>query len=258
MQIKYFPCALAVCLCCSLNTDAQIVTVGKPNKDGTYDIEFEEMQGNTASPNIVHGGSGLYYGVDPLDDQALVTLLFHKAIRVEIGVNREQEKALQRVMNEMRVERRFASLGEAVGSADHTRKMITLANQRERKQELIEELLIPEQLTRLREIARRVELAVVGIDNALIEGFLGRDIGVSEQEADKIRRKTAAVMEQAELEMAEILDKAHKKVLAELSPTKSKLGEELLGKPFFYRIPHVDELPKQSFLEAELEEAIDN
>lgn len=237
---------------------SQIVISGKPVKDGTWEYEFDEMRGNKASTKMVEGGSELHYSIDPQNAGDLLMLLVHAPVREELGVSQEQVVALQRVLRQQRIERKYIAGSEPPDLyRDHTKKVAFLEAQKFDRVEVIEELLVPEQIDRLREIARRAEIAFVGIDEALVTGFLGRDIGVLEQEEAKIRTRTRKIMAAANAEIANILDAAHKKVLAELSPDKRKRGEDLLGKPFYFVLPRGDSVPKRDFLDTDFENSFE-
>lgn len=229
-----------------------IVTKRSYDRNGNITrAEIAEVDGNVVSDQTVLGGEKLIQGLDPTAEPHIFDLLVRESVRRELQMSKEQTRALHRLLLKMREER--ASLAvEFAGDRNHQfacRKRL-LQMQHEIKIEALSEILVPEQLQRLNEIAWRVELAQVGIEEALVSGHLGTEIGVSIQEYEKIHRVVTEAMADAREKIDRIRDEAEQKVLASLAPEKREHAKKLLGEYFFYELPLSRELSKLEFLEA--------
>lgn len=98
--------------------------------------------------------------------------------------------------------------------------------------ETLDELLSPDKILRLRQIAHRIEIGRIGYSAALSNGWFGENIKLSNQERDKIIDKISAVDSELEEKIQELKATAELRVFALLPPQAKKDATRLLGEPF--------------------------
>ncbi len=68
-----------------------------------------------------------------------------------------------------------------------------IAESRKQSEAALEEILLPNQLKRIRQLAYQVEIAKLGLSESLTDGRLGKDIGVNDNQKQHLAEKAAAV-----------------------------------------------------------------
>lgn len=102
----------------------------------------------------------------------------------------------------------------------------------ERSSQSLDEILRPEQMARLKQIAFYVEIAYRGLDGALADGRLGREIGVVGTQIPILRQKIPPILDEAERKIRSIRIAAQDRILNELSTEQRNAANNLLG-PYF-------------------------
>lgn len=103
----------------------------------------------------------------------------------------------------------------------------------------IDELLRPNQMTRLKQISYYAEIAYLGLDKAITHGNFGRKLEVSELQIATLGAEVNRIVDEAQKKIREIRINTQENVLRELSSEQRAKARELLGDFFEYRDPSV-------------------
>ncbi len=197
------------------------------------------------------GGSP--FGVDPNNRSALFNLLSNDSIRRELQLKDEQVSGVQKIMQE--TQKRLTEIVRTNLAAGNPNPGAgireTMAESRKQAEAAIEEILLPEQLTRVRQLAYQIEIAQLGLGESLVSGRLGKEIDVHEDQKQHLTDKAAAIEAEARLAIAKIRAAARDKLLAELAPEQRKKAEELLGPHFEYEEPSLAKTIRQRMKQVE-------
>lgn len=225
--------------------EGQIQVLGFSSEAISEDMEAELAEG-AASFSFSGGGGGFSFGstlgggVNPADRSQLLGLLSNESVRRELKLTDDQYTGAKQIMEES--QKRLSDL---------IRKMLTEQKDgairlggtamRELQQEnqkvaeaAIEEILLPEQMTRIRQLAYQVDVSQTGLGEALTEGKLGTDIGVHDDQKQNLLDRAAKIELEAKRAIAKIRAAARAKLFEELTPEQRKTAEELLGDYFLY------------------------
>ncbi len=99
----------------------------------------------------------------------------------------------------------------------------------------IEEILQPDQIARLKQVAYQTEVTRIGLGEALTSGRLGHDVGVHENQFTNIVDKAKKAEARAAAAIAKIRQQAQDEVLQELTAEQRTKAGELLGPAFYFR-----------------------
>ncbi len=189
---------------------------------------------------MILGGNPMF-GVDPNNRSALFNLLTNESVRRELQLKDDQFAGVQKVMQES--QKRISETvraNMAAGKGNFGAGISELVvESRKASEAAIEEILLPEQLSRVRQLAYQVEIAQLGLGEALTSGRLGKEIDVHEDQKQHLTDKAAAIETEARLAIAKIRAAARAKLFAELAPDQRKKAEELLGPHFDYEEPNL-------------------
>jgi hypothetical protein len=183
--------------------------------------------------------SNLLGGVDPNNRSQLFQLLSNDSIRRELKLTEEQQQGVAQIIQENgkrmqeRVRQAIAQGGGGIGSLrlDFSELMRV---QREQSEAAIEEILLPEQLKRVRQLAYQIEIAQEGLGESLVNGRLGKDIGVYDQQKQQLTDRARDIEQELRAVIAKAHSAARMKLFAELTPDQRKAAEELVGDYFQY------------------------
>lgn len=180
-------------------------------------------------------------GVDPNSGSQLFSLLSNESVRAELKLTEEQFDGSQKIMKESR-----KRMGDYVRSMMSERKsgtsiqidgqtMKTMTQEASAQAEAaIEEILLPVQLKRIRQLAYQIEVRQNGLGEFLVDGRLGQDVDVHDDQKQHLTDRAAAIEAEARAAIIKIRSEAQAKLLAELAPDQRKTAEGLLGKYFEY------------------------
>jgi hypothetical protein len=192
------------------------------------------------------GGSNLL-GVDPNNRSALFNLLANESIRRELKLDDDQYAGVQKIMQES--QKRVSEAVRANMAAGNNNLSAGLSELRaesnKRAEAAIEEILLPKQLERVRQLAYQVEITQLGLGESLISGRLGKEIDIHEDQKQHLTDKAAAIEAEAVQAIAKIRAAARAKLFAELAPDQRKKAEELLGPHFDYEEPNFAKMIRQ-------------
>ncbi len=224
----------------------QILGISAASGEITEEMR-EKMAAGAASVLVPSGGSlsmlNPLGGVDPNDRSQLFNLLSNPSVRQELKLTDEQSAGVQQIVEASTkrsrelIARMLAEQsqqgGNAIrlGGADFRALRDEAAAQAETA---IEEILLPEQMKRIRQLAYQIEVAQQGLGEALLNGRLGAEIEVHENQKQHLSDKAAEIEADARAAIANIKARARGKLLAELTPDQRQAAEERLGDYFDY------------------------
>jgi len=224
--------------------------------------DLGEIVGSSISiggPNISFGGPGLG-GVNPNSRSQLFQLLSNESVRNELKLSDDQYAGVKGVMKE---------------SQQRTQKMIQAAMAKQKQsgssrsfsfggedfrnlmaeneavaEAAIEEILLPEQMTRVKQLAYQIDVEQVGLGISLTEGRLGDDIGVHEGQKQDLLDAAKKIDAETKAAIIRIKAEARAKLFKELTPDQRKQAEELLGDFFQYETLTIQQRIRQSVRKA--------
>ncbi len=188
----------------------------------------------TMGGGMSFGGSSMF-GVDPNNRSALFNLLANESVRRELQLTDDQFKGVQKIQQE--TQKRMSEVlraNMAAGNPPAAGVRELMEEGRKTAEGAIEEILLPEQLNRVRQLAYQVEISQLGLGESLTSGRLGKEIDVHEDQKQHLTDKAAAIETETRLAIAKIRAAARAKLLAELAPEQRKKAKELLGPHFEY------------------------
>lgn len=193
-------------------------------------------------------GSALQAGPDTNDPADLTQLLNDAQVRSELertkqSLSKEQLSGLDVIRNNF-VNRLTVEELRQVPDLE-----LFLAAQRSNHMAAIEELLLPGQLKRLKEVASRIEIAIVGYGSALDCGRLGELVGVYENQKSRLYDREAKIRAEVELEAAELKSEAEDRILALLTDEQRKKFRLLVGGHFEFQDTSEIQVRAQGYLE---------
>jgi hypothetical protein len=220
------------------------------------DVQVFSVQGaDQKQPGVFSGGFALsagmggsnMFGVDPNNRSALFNMLANESVRRELKLDEDQQAGVQKILQESQkrlsemVRANMASGNNNIGAGISE----LVAESKKRSEAAIEEILLPKQLERVRQLAYQVEIAQLGLGESLTTGRLGKEIDVHEDQKQHLTDKAAAIETEARLAIAKIRAAARAKLFAELAPDQRKHAEELLGPHFDYEEPNLAKTLRQ-------------
>lgn len=194
------------------------------------------------------GGSFSIGGIDPNNSSALFGLLANESVRQELELSDAQFESANAIMRGS-----SQRLSDLVKSNVSEGKSMKTAGVKELVEELklqaeeaIEEILLPSQMKRIRQLAYQIEIAQDGLAESLTSGRLGNDIGVVDNQKSALLEKAKQIEAQARLEVIAIRKAARARLFKELSTEQRNKAEELLGNYFEYEEPSLAQRIRQS------------
>ncbi|MEZ6137258.1 MAG: hypothetical protein R3C53_20405 [Pirellulaceae bacterium] len=254
-----FP-AIVVILCLNLVTAKSLVGQEAPQISGVQilGINASGEGGQVASGKLIEGVAGVFssgggsffqsspLGVDPNSGSQLFKLMANESVQKELKLTDEQRVGTMKIMDESRkrmsefLKKRLSERsanGSASFSLDGNAMREVMAQSQAEAEAAIEEILLPEQFERIKQLAFQIEVAQIGLGESLTNGRLGTEIDVHDDQKQHLTDRAMAIEAEARAAIAQIRSAAQAKLLAELTPDQRKAAEERLGKYFAYEEP---------------------
>lgn len=215
------------------------------DRDGEFPKSLSKgIAGAFAPGSSISFGSSIG-GVDPGDRSQLFRLLSNDSVRRELnltdeqfgGVQKIQQESQSRVSKMMQAKMAVAEGGSIRFSGDDFKDL--MAENRATAEAAIEEILLPEQMKRVRQLAYQVEVSQEGLGEALVNGRLGTEIGIHEDQKQNLSDRAAKIEAEAVAAILKIRAEARARLFQELTPDQRKAAEERLGDYFEYKEPSV-------------------
>ena len=99
----------------------------------------------------------------------------------------------------------------------------------------IEEILNADQRARLKQLAYQVEIERIGLGDALVQGYLGKELKLDEEQKRKVGSKSKVVEDRIADAVLKIKAAVKHDILRELTPIQREDAIRILGKDFAYR-----------------------
>lgn len=192
-------------------------------------------------PDGVMSLGGPLGGVDPNNRSQLFDLLSNGSIRRELKLTDPQLEGVRSIMRESSKRmQEYVRAAMAAGDGKINLDIGQLMKEKRAEAELaIEEILLPEQLGRLRQLAYQIEVATDGLGESLVNGRLGRDVGVYEDQKQHLTDRAEVIEAELRVAIAKAHAAARAKLFAELTPDQRKQADALLGEYFQYEQPNL-------------------
>lgn len=240
-------CSLAFAVSSPLNSargqEAAAISIGISSDS---ELDAGDIAAGT-SFSFISPGSSFSIGspnANPSSPSALFNLLGNESIRNELRLTDGQYGGVQKIMKasqermskliRTRMVARESGQSVQIGGSEFQEMM---EENRAQAEEAIEEILLPEQMDRIRQLAYQVEISRTGIGEALVTGRLGKEIGVYEDQKQELSERAAKIEAEAKLAILAIKAQARAKLFKELTPEQRKKAEDLLGDYFEYEEP---------------------
>lgn len=174
----------------------------------------------------------------------LLGLVHRPSVQRELDLSQEQLIAFEELVvgfSEKLNKERKAIIGDrnpndATVKADLTAKWkAIIVKHSEDFTSIVDELLLPNQFTRLEEIGRHCEIDHMGLFGALESGHLGKEVGVTDTERQKLRFGASKAQETLDLERHRINKSLQAQVISELSTEQQGKAHKLLGSYFEFK-----------------------
>ncbi|MCR9295641.1 MAG: hypothetical protein NXI32_23225 [bacterium] len=192
-------------------------------------------------------------GMDPNDRSQLFNLLSNTSVRAELQLTEEQIAGVRQIIQASQqrlsehVREAMAARRNSGGGAIRLELQDMMRDNREQAEAAIEEILLPEQLNRVRQLAYQVEISREGLGEALVSGRLGNEIGVHDDQKQHLLDRAIKIEAEARQAIIAIQAQARDKLLSELTPEQRKAAEDLLGPYFQYEEPSLGQQLHQAF-----------
>ncbi len=179
-----------------------------------------------------------FAGPDPDNLSALFELLRNEQIQEDLKLTEAEVEAIMKISNGYKETMRVY-LDEVRTKGKPLDQAVFRQIQAERRnaaENAIVEILSPDRLRRLRQLAFRVEASSIGLPAALVFGRLRGEAGVHDNQRHSILTQGNAIVEWARQESEKIWRKAEAEVLAQLASEQREKAEEALGEYFYYEV----------------------
>ena len=223
---KIIACFFAACVCIgpagTLKSQTLVVSgLGTPSET----IKFENPVSSDSSGRIK-------FGPDPKSSRDLFQLCCDGQVQQELHLDKLQREAIEKAQQRYAVKvRAFA----AEGFRDVTRLKELLAEVESDSDREIQEILLPEQLSRLVQIAYRVEVSICGLGAALTQGQLGAEVGIYENMKTTLASRANDIDQRLEAKILQLYEEAEHELLDQLPADQQEIARRLLGKPYVFR-----------------------
>ena len=105
---------------------------------------------------------------------------------------------------------------------------------RQQQQDQIDQILLPNQQRRLKQVARQMKMKRTGTAKSLT-GQLAEELGISSEQQARIEKRSKELQEEINQKLAELKAKAKEELMCELSQDQRRKLEELLGDEFIVK-----------------------
>ncbi len=223
----------------------QVLSIGGP--EGGLSDEGRQKLAESAISTFSPMGGGMAFGsplggIDPNSGSQLFSLLSNESVRQELQLAEQQYAGAQKIMQEASkrtsdyIKATMAEQKSAGGAIriDGAAMKEIQSESRKQAELAIEEILLPAQLERIRQLAYQIEVAQTGLGEALVSGRLGTEIDVHEDQKQHLTDRAKVIEAETRVAVAKIRSDARAKLLAELAPDQRQAAENLLGAYFDY------------------------
>lgn len=196
-------------------------------------------------PSTVVGG---YHSSipDPQSDLSVFSFASNKSVAKEIGLNDESLKSINKLISES--DGSLANPGLTVvyggGLTDAEWKSLKPSGEQIKiwraariieNEEKLNSILSQGQRDRLRQIIYWIEISRVGLTEALIEGFLGKNSGIEDHQTSALKIRAETIEAKAAKALKKIRKETLEEFLKELTAEQVESLQQSLGEEFIFR-----------------------
>lgn len=184
------------------------------------DLALGRPIGKTATQ---YGGSG----------SPVMTLLADKRIRQELEVVDDQVSEIQRLNREL--QERLSIEVRSLDLTNPAQVVATIRNITETAQSKMENVILPHQLDRLKQLGIRDQMNRQGVLGALMSDPLASELEITDEQMDELQQSAKAIETELAREIEELKIEARKKMFATLNRTQQQKLDDLIGDEFRFR-----------------------
>lgn len=160
-------------------------------------------------------------------------MLADENIRRDLEMVDDQYKELQAAGRD--IQKRAAEQLRSLNFGDRERLMEQVRKMREGAQDELNELLLPHQIKRLRQIRFQSQVRRRSLVGILVSDPVKSDLDISDEQADELRVAEKEIQAEMQREIQKLREKAKEKLLARLKPTQKKEVEEMIGDAYDFK-----------------------
>ena len=215
-SVRKISCLATIAIACLLSAQTQAQPPGGFGRGGG---------GGPGGP-----GGGMFGGGGPIQ------LIQRPDVQQELELLDDQKAQLKALGDKVR-DRMGEMFGRQRGGGDQGNRDELVGNLRKFNEEIqadVDKILLPHQSKRLKQLEVQQRMRGGGVMGAL-GGDVAEQLGISEEQQDKLREKAQGLDQEMRKKMTEIRKQLQDQLLAELSPDQRKQFNDLVGEPFEFR-----------------------
>lgn len=189
-------------------------------------------------------GNRIYASANPEDSFQLFRLVSDKQVQLEVGLTNDQLSAYAKVIGRQNKELRSARREERAKVREQ---------QRSDAMACMGEILTPKQRRRLKQLAYRIEIATIGLGEAVSRGYLSEALAVTEEQAPRLVSAALSAESDFRRHVRTVRISEESQLLEELTPEQHSAAKSALGEPWFYETYSESQLRIQHELKKEKE-----
>jgi hypothetical protein len=189
-----------------------------------------------ATTPSVKSGSAILIGPDPNSRSALFELLKDEQVQQQLELNEREISAVIEIGEKYKEEMRsyLDSIRLSGKQVDQKEYRQIQAVRKEAAENAIEEILTGPEISRLRQIAFRIEVSRIGLSAALVLGRLGTEVRIYDNQKHSVFERGSLIESHARQEIDEIRQRAEADILSTLTPEQRRWAKDALGEYFYY------------------------
>jgi DNA-binding Xre family transcriptional regulator len=203
---------------------------GEDGEMAIMSFSSDEGVGNVFSAPIMMSGEGMM--LPGMMDQ--FGLLSQQSIQEEldfVGEQRDQYKKLQQDYNS-RIRQKMEAMNKGGFDPEKAKSFgEEIRALKEQQARDIEELLLPHQVNRLKQIQLQQRMKAMGL-NALNDKKLAEELGMSEEQLEKLKERAKELSSDLQKKIQELREETQQTLLKELSKDQQEKLKELTGSKF--------------------------
>lgn len=169
---------------------------------------------------------------DPQRKMSIAQFLSNRSVVKELKLDDQAQKAIQQLLTENNGDLVNVTFYGGTGMPKLGNIKAKAAMIRQANEAKYDDIINPIEQDRLRQLVYQIELARVGPAEALLAGFLGRDVGVEVYQKAALRIIADAAESRAKILIKKIVSTAREEVLSELSAAQREQAKSVLGSDF--------------------------
>jgi hypothetical protein len=185
------------------------------------DIALNRPVGETASR---YGTAGISLG-----------LLADPSVREDIEMMDDQYKQIQEFNRE--IQRRSAEAIKGLDLTDRDKLIQQISQMRAKARNELEDVLLPKQIQRLKQIQVQALLRRQSFVDLLTEDPVKSSLGITDQQVRSLKIEEQKIERDLQGEIAKLRAKARERLISQLDPSQQAEAKELIGDAFEFKAP---------------------